>query len=320
MKNQTKKDFFKESLLNPVTQEMVKHIDETEIEFTCSSKFPVRDGTPIIIDEMESIFSIDDIISKKATTQDSNYRKKSLKNTIRQKVLPSLSKDYTLIERYEMLAKKHINGKILIIGSGDKVEWYKSLFSEKALVIASDVHSQFNPDIVFDCHQIPFINETFDLVIAGQVLEHTFKPWIAAKEIERVTKVSGNILIEVPFNFPYHSPPYDFYRFTFTGLRSLFPTSNLNDFEITEGKASTVAIFNSQFLIECFSSRGARIVMLFISRILFGWLKYLDRLGKKKSIRSLSMPKGFSMTFEKDNINRKNYDLLNEYFDIKNKS
>ena len=57
--------------------------------------------------------------------------------------------------------------------------------------------------------------------------------------------------------------------------------------------------------------------MLFISRFLFGWLKYIDLLRKKESTRSISIPKGFSMIFEKDSIERSNIELLKEYYDLK---
>lgn len=320
MINQTKEVFFKKTLIDPLTKESIQHIHKNDILFKCSTKYPIINGIPIIIDDTESVFNINDIITQKNTTQDSSYREKSLKNIIRQKILPSLSKDFNFIKRYKKLAEKHRNGKILIIGAGDKIEWYNSIFNDKSLVITSDVHTQFNPDIVVDCHQIPFANESFDLVIAGQVLEHTFKPWVVAKEVERIVKTNGNILIEIPFNFPYHSPPYDFFRFTFTGLRSLFTKCNLNDFEVTEGNASSVAVYSSQFLIELSSYRYIRMLMLFISRFLFGWFKYIDLLYKKPTIRNITMPKGFSMTFEKDNLKRNNSDLLSEFYEIKNKS
>ena len=320
MTNETKENFLKEVLMNPQTKEKITHILKDEVLFNCSGKYPVLNEIPIIIDEKESIFRIDDIVLKKATTQNANYRKESLKNTVRQKVLPSLCRDFTFIKRYQKLALKHRNGKILIIGAGDKIGWYNDIFGDKSLVITSDVHSQFKPDIVFDCHQIPFVNDSFDLVIAGQVLEHTFKPWVVAKEMERIVKTNGNILIEIPFNFPYHSPPYDFFRFTFTGLRSLFTKCNLNEFEVTEGNASTVAVYNAQFLLELFSLRYVRMSMLFVGRFLFGWLKYIDLFYKKPTIRGITMAKGFSMTFEKDNVNRKNIDLLSEFYHIENKA
>ena len=312
MKNQ----FFFDKLINPVSQAGVKNITKSNIEFQCESKFPIINNIPIIIDESQSIFKLDDIVKNVPTTQSSTFRDKSLKNTIRKDILPSLSKDFTLNKRYLELAREFKGKKILIIGCGDKIELYNEIFKD-SFVINSDVHVQFSPDIVFDSHQIPFSDETFDLVIAAQVLEHTFKPWVVAKELERVVNLKGKLLIEVPFNFPYHSPPYDFFRFTFTGLRSLFPNSRLVKYEVPEGNASTVATFNSDFLINLFSNRYLRMMVLFISRFLFGWLKYIDLLRKKESTRSISIPKGFSMIFEKDSIERSNIELLKEYYDLK---
>lgn len=314
-----KDQFFFDNLTHPISQKGVKSISENNIAFKCDSKFPLINGVPIIIDESQSIFKISDIVENKPTTQNSKFRDSSLKNRIRKDILPSLSSDFTIKKRYSDLAKQLKSKIILIIGCGDKIDFYNEIFKD-CLVINSDVHLQFSPDIVFDSHQIPFSDGTFDLIIAAQVLEHTFKPWIVAKELERVVKLNGKLLIEVPFNFPYHSPPYDFFRFTFTGLRSLFPNSNLTQYEVPEGNASTIATFNSDFLINLFSNRYLRMMMLFISRILFGWLKYIDLLRKKVSPRSISIPKGFSMIFEKDGIERKNIELLKEYYELKNNS
>lgn len=318
MLNKIKTEFFTQHLTDPVTKKEVNQISSTEIIFKCGSKYPIISGIPVIIDENESIFKIKDILKQTPTTQDSEFRKKSLKTLIRQKAIPSLSKDFTFNKRYEALAEKFKKGNVLIIGAGDKIDWYNQIFKE-SIIITSDVHLQFKPDFVLDSHQIPFCDESFDLVIAGQVLEHTFQPWVVANEIQRVAKTNGNILIEVPFNFPYHSPPYDFFRFTFTGLRSLFKECGVSSFEVPEGNASTIASFNSQFLIDLSSNRFIRIFMLFLSRILFGWMKYIDLIYKKNTLRKLSLPKGFSMTFNKDTTKRSNLDLLDEYYSITNK-
>lgn len=311
-----KRTFFLEQLIDPVSKKSLVSIEEELLFFSEDLTHPIHRGIPIVIDANESIFSIEDIVKEVPTAQDASYRKKSLKTLVRQKVLPSLSQDFTLVERYQKLATIYATSRILVIGAGAKVTWYKDLFPN-ALVITSDIHTQFKADIVIDAHQIPFKDHTFDLIIAGQVLEHCFKPWVVAQEIERVCKKGGNMLIEVPFNFPYHSPPYDFFRFTFTGLRSLFPKSRLEQCEIGEGNASTVAIYNSQWMVDLFSNRYMRSAMLFISRLLFGWMKYVDKLFKKVNLRTVSIPKGFSMLFEKDDVLRSNTDLLKEYYGLK---
>ena len=312
----TKIEFLKENLINPSTGKGCKSFEENEVIFECGGKCDVLNNIPIIIDELTSIFKSKDILEKAPTTQNSNYRKDNFKNTFRKKILPSLSKDFSLKKRYTELAKQFENKRILVIGAGDKIDFYNEIF-KNALVITSDVHLQFSPDLVFDAHQVPFQNASFDLIIASQVLEHTFKPWEVANELQRVVKIDGYLLVEVPFNFPYHSPPYDFFRFTFTGLRSLFHKCSLHNYEASEGSASAVATFNSQFLIDLFKNRYLRMIMLFISRLLFGWLKYIDLLKSRKSYLSMISPMGFSMVFIRDEKERTNEELLNEFYKLK---
>ena len=312
----TKLEFLKENLINPLNGNSCISINENILIFSGQEDFKVLNNIPILIDESRSIFKVEDILKKAPTSQNSNYRDVSFKNTIRRKVLPSLSKDFGFSKRYEKLADKFNGKKVLIIGAGDKVIYYNEIFKE-SFVITSDVHLQFSPDLVFDAHQIPFKDSSFDLIIASQVLEHTFKPWEVASELQRVVKVQGNLLIETPFNFPYHSPPYDFYRFTFSGLRSLFTQCSLDSFEANEGSASAVATFNAQFLIDLFSNRYIRMLMLFISRFLFGWIKYLDLLKGRSTYLSTFSPMGFSMIFKRDEVKRTNIDLLDEYYNLK---
>lgn len=312
----TNSKYLKENLIDPLNGNSCISITETKLIFSGQEEFKVLNNIPILIDESRSIFTVEDILKKAPTAQNSNYRNVSLKNTIRRKILPSLSKDFYLTRRYRELAVKLKDKYVLIVGAGDKVNFYNEIFKD-SIVITSDVHLQFSPDVVFDAHQIPFKDSSFDLIIASQVLEHTFKPWEVAIELQRVVKVEGSLLIETPFNFPYHSPPYDFYRFTFTGLRSLFTQCSLDSFEANEGSASTVATFNAQFLIDLFSNRYLRMFMLFISRFLFGWIKYLDLLRGRSTYLSTFSPMGFSMIFKRDEVKRTNIDLLDDYYNLK---
>jgi SAM-dependent methyltransferase len=65
-------------------------------------------------------------------------------------------------------------------------------------------------------------SETYDVVISHAVLEHVNKPWLAAREIERVLKIGGVTQHNVPFSMPFHGAPHDYFRYTTSGLRSLF--------------------------------------------------------------------------------------------------
>jgi hypothetical protein len=308
---------FYTQLVNPLTKSPFSKVEGKDIVFRDDSRFPIIHDIPVLIFDETGIFDIAGIEKNNATTQSKRLNDtNNLKNYIRRKVLPSLTRDNNFSKRYNWLAS-NVNGNVLVIGAGEKVQFYKDLFPNCS-VLTSDVHRQYSPDIVFDAHAIPFNNDQFDLVIAGQVLEHTMKPWIVASEIQRVLKVNGLAHIETPLNFPYHAHPYDFYRFTYTGLRSIFDHCSVLKSFVTEGNASTVAVMCSEFIVSKFQSKYSRIIALFVSRYLFFWMKYFDneKLDSVKSIRSLAIPKGIGFTFQFDGKQRSPKELLEEYYQI----
>lgn len=306
------------NIIHPDTHSKLTEITDSYYLFEDQSKLSVFNGTPILLSR-ESIFDESDIIKAKATTQDKAHLDKSnLKNYIRRQLLPSLNKDFYINSRYTALAKSlPDNSKMLIVGVGEKSDYYKKMFPN-CDIVTSDVHNQFKPDYIFDGHFIPIKNDCFDMVLAAQVIEHTINPWLFCSELQRVTKVGGIIQIEAPQNFPYHAEPYDFFRFTYTGLRSLFPQCEVVESEITEGSASLVAVAISNYLVNLSSKRIIRSALLFITRFLFGWLKYLDKIrGLKPSKRTVSMPVGNAFTFKKDTIKRTPKDLLKVFYTLK---
>ncbi len=62
-----------------------------------------------------------------------------------------------------------------------------------------------------------------------EVLEHTLNPFDAIKELRRITKHGGYLLVSAPLNFRIHGPSPDCWRFTEHGWRVL-----LRDFDIVE--------------------------------------------------------------------------------------
>lgn len=63
----------------------------------------------------------------------------------------------------------------------------------------------------------------FDVVLCFSVLEHTPKPWVLAANVEALLKPGGLMLVSVPFQWRVHNHPDDYFRYTPSGLRSLFP-------------------------------------------------------------------------------------------------
>jgi hypothetical protein len=78
-----------------------------------------------------------------------------------------------------------------------------------------------------------------------------------------------------------------------------------------------VAVTISNFLINTSSIGFIRSSWLFITRLLLGWVKYLDRLQPLLNRRTVSMPKGYAFTFKKDELQRNSADLLKEFYKLK---
>ena len=77
-------------------------------------------------------------------------------------------------------------------------------------------------------------DDSFDLVICTEVLEHTLDPFAATKEIKRILNPGGFTFISVPFNFRIHGPLPDCWRFTEHGLRTLLKEFNIISLETVE--------------------------------------------------------------------------------------
>jgi SAM-dependent methyltransferase len=82
-----------------------------------------------------------------------------------------------------------------------------------------------------DIYHLPYNDNSLDFLIADQVFEHLEKPWVAVKEIYRVLKPGGIVIVTTPFMIAVHEEKdcKDYYRYTPRGLKSLF-----SKFEILE--------------------------------------------------------------------------------------
>lgn len=117
-----------------------------------------------------------------------------------------------------------LKGRLLDFGCGSKP--YKSLFSV-AEYIGVDYDSQGHPhtneqiDFFYDGHTLPFDNEQFDSIFTSEVFEHIFNLPEILKELNRVLKPGGRILITCPFAICEHEVPNDFARYTSFAMKDM---------------------------------------------------------------------------------------------------
>jgi SAM-dependent methyltransferase len=70
-----------------------------------------------------------------------------------------------------------------------------------------------------DVEDLKFPAASFHAAVCWSVLEHVPHPQKAISELHRVLEPGGLIWIQVPFLFPYHESPNDYWRVSPEGLR-----------------------------------------------------------------------------------------------------
>lgn len=96
-----------------------------------------------------------------------------------------------------------------------------------------DFYSYPGIDVVCDFGAgLPFRDESVDIILLSNVLEHIPEPQKLLEECFRVLKKNGYVLGSVPFLIPIHQKPYDFFRYTDVNLKYIFNKSGFTSVSI----------------------------------------------------------------------------------------
>jgi len=109
----------------------------------------------------------------------------------------SLSRDRRL---WQLVKENYIKNDIQILDFSPSRPLFRKWKKEKNVNhIASDLSGDFIADVSFDITQIPEQDNQFDLIICYHILEHVIDDVNAMKELHRVLKPNGTVLIQTPF-------------------------------------------------------------------------------------------------------------------------
>lgn len=131
------------------------------------------------------------------------------------------------------------SGHLLDVGCGRKpyrqflldkkyITQYTGLDIETAIVYDDDV----KPDYTWDGLNMPFGDNSFNTLMATEVLEHCPDPMQVINEMKRVLKPGGLLFFTVPFLWNLHEVPHDEYRYTPFALKRIFKECGMEEIEL----------------------------------------------------------------------------------------
>ncbi len=147
-------------------------------------------------------------------------------------------------------------------------------------VLNVDIYWYLGVDIIADAHHMPLADGSVDGVICDCILEHVPDPQGVMKELQRILRPGGQAYLCVPFVYPFHACPNDFYRWSTEGLRLLCKGMEVEVIASRSGPTSAlVALLVTWFaIVFSFGSTTLYDILSTVLLLVFFPLKFLDLL------------------------------------------
>jgi SAM-dependent methyltransferase len=94
-------------------------------------------------------------------------------------------------------------------------------FFQNKKYIGADMQKGAGVDVILNLHNINLPSESIGTVLMLDTLEHVEFPRKAIREVHRILKPDGVIIISSVMNFHIHDYPFDYWRFTPEAFKSL---------------------------------------------------------------------------------------------------
>ena len=186
--------------------------------------------------------------------------------------------DYPFLKEHLMQVPE--GAVVLNIGSGGGFdEIVREVARQRKFTVkSSDVDPSRNPDVVDDICESGLESDSIDAIVMASVIEHVQRPFDAAREIDRILKPGGSALFIIPFMFPIHDRPHDYFRFTEYGVRHLFAHMDIADMRPRDNWLEALLLAAARIAYEPGKASRMGIVIVPLCALLFP-LASLIRLG-----------------------------------------
>ena len=129
-----------------------------------------------------------------------------------------------------LVARPYFRGRLLDVGCGKRpysLIYDRLVDTSVGTEVSFSPHGTADADVLARAEALPFRDNSFDTVVCTEVLEHTQDPFRAIRELSRLLTRDGHLLLSVPFLYPVHEAPHDYWRLTPHGLEAMLQSAGL---------------------------------------------------------------------------------------------
>lgn len=252
----------------------------------CGTAFPVSRGIPILLNEPNSVFRASDYTSQAAYGGASDYGGsvdsargwRAMYHRFAQRLAnpDAPLKFFTVPQALAHIRTEVAHPEVLVIGAGE-VDYQGGDFTY------TDVAFGRHVSCICDAHDLPFADNSFDMIIATAVLEHVADPGRCVAEFVRTLRPNGFVYAMTPFLQPVHMRAHDFTRFTYLGHRRLFRHFDDIQSGIFAGPATVLATVMRYTLLSLVRGRRLTAVMRLLGLLLSYPARYVDVLLSRRA-------------------------------------
>lgn len=213
--------------------------------------------------------------------------------------LLKLSKKRSRQGLYEFLELQyqHIpqGASVLSVGSGGKVnELLEKYANTQGFEVQTiDIDSARKPDIIGDLCSYEFNDNSFDIVVMSEVLEHLHSPQLGLDNVYTSLKSGGKLILTVPFILPIHDAPHDYFRFTRYGLKLLLKKFNSVDILERNSYFESIDVLFLRLIVV--KSKSAQLMSYLIIPIVYYLLRPITLL-LSRLIPTNAITTGYNLT------------------------
>lgn len=152
------------------------------------------------------------------------------------KIIRSLLSGYTMTRSLMDLEAENfiLRGEVLDAGSKSTyASYYRGMDISKSNITFTDLNPKSDQILEVNFEKpLPINDQSYDTVVAMNILEHIYDHNLFVNEMARILKKNGELVGCVPFLIPYHADPNDYFRYTHTALRRILQKSDFKEIEI----------------------------------------------------------------------------------------